>query len=159
MAESTKTYKIELVPSSNAGAGATMYRSGVKFTEREPEILELTQEEAEVFENDWRFEITDTKDSGETLEGRQARESKIAPPDVNPGAEEAVEGETETVETETAPQEEADSVDDTPADSVEDLLKNHSRDELDIQAAELGIENPQELANKTEVAQAIVDAR
>lgn len=151
------SYKIELIPSGISGARNTMYRSGLKFEVGEAQILDLTDEELEVFENDWRFKVSDSKDSGAKIAGGAIAAGKGLLSPGHPDPEDFSVDEAETVEdSDVAPAQEAGSGNETTL-YVEQLLKENSRDELDALARELGIEDPESLANKTEVAQAIVD--
>ena len=149
-----KTYEVVLQPSNLSGARNNAWRAGRQFTVLEPQILELTDEEVEAFENDWRFKIT--------VSGKKAKSSKVSASETVLSAEieageEAAEVKAETLE-DTAVVETETVTGETPSD-VEILLKDYSRGELDAQARELGVENPEGLANKTEVAEAIVSAR
>ena len=72
------SYKIELVPSGVEGARPTMYRGGLKFNTGEPQVLNLTKEELEVFENDWRFKVSDSRDPGSTIEEARAAAAEMA---------------------------------------------------------------------------------
>lgn len=154
------SYEIELLPFNLTGAGETMYRLGRKFSVREPEVIELTDEQAEVFKNDWRFKVLDSTDRGKKLETGNVATSDIVPPAADTtNTEETVASETETVsDSDLTPEEEA-GLKDEGTFNIEDLLKDNSREELNAQATKLGIENPEDFDNKTEVAQAIVDAR
>lgn len=150
------SYKIELIPSGISGARNTMYRSGLKFEVGQAQILDLTDEELEVFENDWRFKVSDSKDPGAKIAGGATSAGQTISPTDKPFAKPIADFEVETVEnSNAAPAQEASSNDETTL-YVEELLKENSRDELDALARELGIEDPESLANKTEVAQAIV---
>lgn len=152
-------YKVELVPSGVPGARSTFYRGGIKFSLGEPKILDLTDEEAEVFKNDWRLKVSDSKDPGRTLKEEAARYSEEIPPSFGTIDPKTVASKAEAVEnTDTTSKENVGS-ETAGTESVETLLKDYSRDELDDIATELGVENADELANKTEVAQAIVAAR
>ncbi len=148
------SYKIELVPSGVAGARSTMFRGGLKFEVGGPKILDLSKDELEVFTNDWRFKVSSTKDSGETIEETKAALGDALPPADSVTAQEAVVAPSAPVEDTATTQEESVSGEDA---DVKNLLKDHSREELDSIAQSLGLEGV--YANKTEVAQAIVDAR
>lgn len=148
------SYKVELIPSGLPGARPTMFRGGLKFEANEPRILELTKEQAEVFKNDWRFKISASKDSGETVEDAQAATREEPTPSIVGGTQETITSEVE------APTASFVASEETPSGETEDvknLLKEHSREELDIMAGELGLDGP--FGNKTEVAQAILAAR
>lgn len=159
MTESTKSYEVELLPFNKPGAGSTMWRLARKFSVNEPVVLQLTKEQAEVFENDWRFKLSTSKDKGEPLEDGNVGESESVPPTAEaPTAEETVDDSDEVVEDSDVELEEETSGEDEGATELEELLRDNNRAELDNLARELGIQNPQSLSNKTEVAQAIVDA-
>lgn len=153
------SYKIELVPSGVEGARPTMYRGGLKFNTGEPQVLNLTKEELEVFENDWRFKVSDSRDPGSTIEEAKAAIGDTIPSAVDIAGEEKPVPQIEAIEDQLATQEE--EMDDKGQEPVvlATLLKTHSREELNDEAAFLGVENPELFANKTEVAQAIVDAQ
>lgn len=156
---STDTYEIELLPSNIPGAKDTMFRGGLEFKVREPRILELTDEQLEVFDNDWRFKVTNSTGTPESVAGGETAQSEGIPSADELAGEEAAEIKAETLEDIAVTQAEAVSSEDPGEITIEDLLKSFSRDELDLQAAELGVSNPENFNNKTEVAQAIVDAR
>lgn len=147
-------YKVELIPSGESGARVSMWRCGVKFNLGEPQTLELTKEQAEVFENDWRFKITHTTDTSSTLETSPVAESETVLSADTTATETVDVDETEVVEDQAVAREEKK----VGIVTVAELLKEHSREELNIYAGELGIESPELYANKTEVAQAIVDS-
>lgn len=153
------SYQIELVQSGIAGARPTMFRSGIKFSVGEPLTLNLTKEEAEVFVNDWRFKVSAAKDTGATLAEAKAATGEVLPSAVDIAGEEKPAAEIEAIENQLAAQEKV--VDDkgkelSPLDA---LLRDYSREELNKQAKALGIKKPGDFGNKTEVAQAIVDAQ
>jgi len=151
------TYKIELQASLQSGALKTMWRLGRQFEVKKPQVLELTEDEVEVFKNDPRFKIKDSTDSSEEIESGEASESDSVPPSSDAGAEEAVDSEIETEEDSVASLEEEEASGYASASKIDQLLKDNSREQLDALANELGIEGT--FANKTEVAQAIVKAQ
>ena len=65
---------------------------------------------------------------------------------------------TQVVEDKSVAQEKKDADNSTKIPSLKDLKKNYSREELDTIAIEAG-RNPEGFNNKSEVAQAIVEAR
>ena len=152
-------YKIELLQSNAAGAKDFMYRAGIKFDVGQPQTLELTEEELEVFKNDWRFKISDSKDTGATDKKAKAAASKTVSSAGKPFAKPIADFEAEAVTDTSAPQKE--TVDGTVQELsfLDSLLKDFSREELNKQAKKLGIKKPETFDNKTEVAKAIVDAR
>ena len=153
------SYKIELIPSGVSGARSTMFRGGLKFQLGEPQILDLTEEQLEVFENDWRFKVSASRDPGSTIQEAKAAIGDTIPSAVDIAGEEKPVPQIEAIEDQLATQEE--EMDDKGQEPVvlATLLKTHSREELNDEAAFLGVENPELFANKTEVAQAIVDAQ
>jgi len=160
MTSSNKSYEIELLPFNMSGARDTMYRLGRKFEVTQPVVLKLTEEQVEVFENDWRFKITDSTDEGGTLEGGTVSASETVSPTADTETEkEIVDSETETVQdSDVEPQETVGG--ETAQDSeLDELLFNNDKDELVEIAKELGIKKAHKFKSKQEVAQAIVDAR
>lgn len=153
------SYKIELIPSGVSGARSTMYRGGLKFGLGEPKILELTAEELEVFENDWRFKVTASRDSGATLADAKVAEGSTVPSAVDIAGEEKPVAQIEALEDPLAASQEKMDDQSKELSVLDTLLKTHSREELNDEAKFLGVENPESFANKTEVAQAIVDAQ
>ena len=125
----------------------------------QPQILELTGEQREVFENDQRFKVSDSTDSSETLAGGSTSASKTVAPIEGIFTEAEHVDESETVEDQDVTQEKTVENETEKLDSVGDLLKDNSRDDLDAIARLEGIQNPDELPNKLEVAKAIVDAQ
>lgn len=153
------SYKIELIPSGISGARNTMFRCGVKFQIGEAQILDLTDEQAEAFKNDWRFKTTDSKDSGEKIAGGAIETSQTIPPTEGIFTEEIVVDKTKTVKNKTVTQEEIIYNENEQPYTLKELLKDHSREELDQIANDLNIKNPENFSNKSEVAKAIVDAQ
>ena len=167
----TKDYEVKLLPSNESGAKATMYRGGVAHTVGEPQVLALTKEEAEVYENDKRFQLSTPSDA--TSESVSSDETSGSESDAQDGDESSEEDVTsEDSDSEDSSSDEAEEVSDESTDeeaseedveeaevTVDSLLKNNSRDELNALAVEAGVEAPESLKDKTEVAQAIVDAK
>lgn len=148
-------YEVELKPSNEAGAKATMFRGGRSFELRKPQVLDLTKEEVELYQNDRRFKIKKTNAPSEPVESDEASEGEDVSQSAETAGEEVSTDESEdTTDTDTTPTEEAsDEV------TVESLIKNNSREELNALAKEAGVEDPEKLENKPEVAQAIVDVK
>lgn len=153
------SHKIELLKSSLPGARPTMFRGGIKFEVGQPQILNLTKDEVEVFENDWRFSVSSTKDSGATIEETKASERETVPSAIVDSGKEAVVSQAEIIKDSPVAQEEAVADEMEESSLLDTLLKGFSREELNEQAKVLGIEKPESFGNKTEVAQAIVDAQ
>lgn len=152
------SYKIELIPSGVSGARPTMFRCGQRFSVGQPQILDLTKEQLEEFKNDKRFKVSDSKDSGEKIASGTVAASETVSPTEGIFTEETIVDEVEAVEAEVVAQEEVvDSEVETT--TLEELLKENSRDELNEQAEFLGIKDAAAFANKKEVAQAIIDAQ
>lgn len=162
----TKTYKVELLPSNESGAKRTAWRAGRQFVVKESQVLELTKGEAEVYENDRRFTITETEARSEEQSSETASDSEV---DTSTADSETSEEDTSTEDsssedsdssdTEEVSDEDTESQVESEEVSVDQLVKDNSREELNALALETGIENPDSLKDKTEVAQAIVDAK
>lgn len=156
-------YKVELLPSISLGAQRTMWRAGRQFESKVPQELELTKAEAEAFKNDKRFTISEadgstSESNSEETSSESDRDSQdTGNEDENTGSDEGSSDEDSD-----SSEEEDSSDEDTedPAQArVDDLLANNDRKELNALATDLGIENPDRKEwNKTEVAQAIVEA-
>lgn len=153
------SYKIELIPSGVSGARPTMFRGGLKFDIGQAQILDLTAEQLEVFENDWRFKVTASTDRGATLADTKAAIGETVPSAVDIAGEEKPMAEIEAIEDSLAASQEKVDGKSKELSVLDTLLKTHSREELNDEAKFLGVENPESFANKTEVAQAIVDAQ
>lgn len=154
------SHEIELLPFNISGAGSSMYRLGRKFSVNEPVVLELTKEQVEVFENDWRFKVTKSNEAGQPLESGDVAESEaISSTPATVAAEEVVANETEAVQDSPVEQEEETSSEDASNSEIDELIFNNNRDELNAIAKDLGVKKPDKLGSKEEVAQAIVDAR
>ena len=167
----TKDYEVKLLPSNESGAKLTMYRGGVAHTVGEPQVLALTKEEAEVYENDKRFQLSTPSDA--TSESVSSDETSGSESDAQDGDNSSEENDsTEDSDSEDSSSDEAEEASDDSSEdesseeveeeaevTVESLVKDNSRDELNALATEAGIEAPESLKDKTEVAQAIVDAK
>ena len=157
----TTFYKIELKHSSESGAKLTTWRAGRQFNVKIPQFLELTQEEVKAFKNDYRFTLTKTNrdsveaDKVETTSDSES-DSLQGSPDVNP---EVVTSEDTDSEDVTSVEAEEDTGTASDAPTVESLVKDNSRPELNALAVEVGIEAPEALESKTDVATAIVEAK
>ena len=156
---SIKTYEIELLKSLALGAKNTMWRNGREFEHKMPVILELTDDEVKVFENDPRFKITVTKNSRSKNAGGDVGESESVSSAADVAdSEETAESEIETSETQDVESEEETGDEDAEALSI-DELKRLKKDELiSIANDDLGIGIAVD-ATKADIAQAIVDAR
>ena len=155
----SKKFKIELLHSRELGARNTMWRNGKEFEVGTPVVLELTEEEVKVFEDDPRFKISNSKDSGKADAGGDVGEGESVPStaDVDSG-EETFDSENETSEDQDVEQEE-EAGDEDPQTLSFDQLKRLGKDELiSIANDDLGIGIAVD-ATKAEIAQAIVDAR
>jgi hypothetical protein len=176
----TKNYEVELLPSNESGAKGTMVRGGRVFAVKEPVVLALTKEEAEVFENDRRFQLSETSEtpseseSSESTSGSESDaqgsgdesseedDSSEDSDSEDSSSDEAEEDTSESTDEEASEEDvEEDSTEDEEVEevTVESLVKNNSRNELNALAVEAGVENPEALETKPEVAQAIVDAK
>lgn len=80
-------YQVTLLPSNASGANSTMWRYGHQFHVGETETLDLDDMQAEVFRNDWRFDVKDTKDRGATLTGATSTGSETSTSDSVAGTE------------------------------------------------------------------------
>lgn len=163
----TKSYEVEMSHVAASGAKKTMWRAGRQFEVKVPQVLDLTKEEVEAFENDKRFSIkeaTDAPESTDTSETTSDSESDTSTADSetaeeNDTTEDSSSEDTDSSDTEEASDEDTENQVDSEEVSVDQLVKDNSRDELNALAKETGIENPEALKDKTEVAQAIVDAK
>ena len=167
----TKLYEVELQASQESGAKKTMWRAGREFEVKVAQVLELTKEEVEVFENDKRFKLSETDGtSSQEDESDSSSSSEEDSSDSGDGSSEDDDS-TEDSDSEDSSSDETeensdDSTEDESDDSsdedevtVDGLVKDNSRAELNALALESGIENPEALSGKPEVAQAIVDAK
>lgn len=171
----TKDYEVKLLPSNESGAKSTMYRGGVAHTVGEPQVLALTKEEAEVYENDRRFQlstpsdVTSEQDSSDETSGSESdaqdgdnnseeNDSTEDSDSEDSSSDESEEASDDSTEDESDASSE-DSSEESEEVTVDSLVKNNSRDELNALAVEAGVEAPESLKDKTEVAQAIVDAK
>ena len=157
----SKQYEVEMTHLAASGAKKTMWRAGRQFEVKVPQVLELTNEEVEAFENDKRFSIKEASDAPQPSDnGGEASDSQEDTPEAGDASSEAndsSEGE-DSQDTASDASEEDNSSDTPETETVESLLKNNSRDELNARAEDLGVQSPENLKDKTEVAQAIVDA-
>lgn len=165
--EKTQEYAVELLSTPASGAKKTMWRGGRQFEVKVPQILELTDEEVEVYENDKRFKVENPTDISEPEQDEPTSGSESDPQDgdeesseendttENPDSEDSSSDETEENSDE-APE----SPEVSPELTVKKLVKDNNRDKLNKLALEAGVENPErEDWGKKEVAQAIVDAQ
>ena len=168
--ESTKLYKVTLLASGESGAKRTYYRGGRQFTVLEPQLIELTDEEVKVYADDKRIKLSEASDAD--LEANESESTSDSEEDSSDdsGSESSDESEeddsTEDSDSEDSSSDEAEENSDDTTEStevepltVDGLVKNNSRNELNALAVEAGVEAPEALAGKPEVAQAIVDAQ
>lgn len=170
----TKSYEVEMSHVAASGAKKTMWRAGRQFEVKVPQVLDLTKEEVEAFENDKRFTIkeasesTEQADSSSTTSGSESDAQDSGDDeasDEDTSTEDSSSEDTSTSDSEEASDEDTELSEDTENQvdseevSVDQLVKDNSRAELNALAKETGIENPEALAGKPEVAQAIVDAK
>ena len=157
----TKLYEIELQSIPASGAKRTMWRGGRQFEVKVPQVLELTNEEVKVFENDKRFKLSET--DGTKSQEDESDSSSDSEVDSSTSGDESSEDDdsTEDSDSEDSSSDEAEEAsDDAPeAPSVDQLVKDNSRAELNALAVQAGVEAPESLSGKPEVAQAIVDAQ
>lgn len=163
----TKSYEVEMAHTTGSGAKKTMWRAGRLFEVKVPQLLDLTPAEVEAFEDDKRFSIKEASElTSSTDSSDEASDSGEDSQSTGDEAED--DASTEDSDSEDSSSDEAEEVsDDSTEDSseeevaptVDDLVKNNSRKELDALALEAGVEAPETLSGKPEVAQAIVDAQ
>jgi len=155
----TKKYEVTLLASNQSGAKRTYYRGGLQFTVLEPQVLELTNEEVKVFKDDARLKVKSVSDKGESDQSETTSDSESDAPTTTTETTEE-DSSTEDSDSEDSSSDEAEEVsdEDTTTESRLDVLLKESRKDLDALATSLGVEAPEKLENKTEVAQAIVEA-
>jgi len=171
----TIEYEVELLSIPASGAKKTMYRNGVQFEVKVPQVLELTKEEREIFEDDKRFSISEatesTGDEDSSVETNDSEED--APVSDSDSSEEDDSSEDQDNEDSSSDEEEASSdeapedgsseeasptTEEAPVVTVDKLVKDNSRDQINALAKEAKVENPEALETKREVAEAIVKA-
>lgn len=155
---SKKYYEIELLLSLALGARGTMWRKGQLFTVKSPVILELTSDEVKVFEDDARFKVTNSKDSGSKNAGGDVGQSENVSPTADDRSEETVDSKIETSETQTVESKEETGDEDTKVLSLDELKRLKKEELVSIANDDLGIGIAVD-ATKADIAQAIVDAR
>jgi len=155
----TKKYEVTLLASNQSGAKRTYYRGGLQFTVLEPQVLELTNEEVKVFKDDARLKVKSVSGKGESDQSETTSDSESDAPTTTTETTEE-DSSTEDSDSEDSSSDEAEEVsdEDTTTESRLDVLLKESRKDLDALATSLGVEAPEKLENKTEVAQAIVEA-
>jgi hypothetical protein len=155
----TKKYEVTLLASNQSGAKRTYYRGGLQFTVLEPQVLELTNEEVKVFKDDARLKVKSVSSKGESDQSETTGDSESDAPTTTTETTEE-DSSTEDSDSEDSSSDEAEEVsdEDTTTESRLDVLLKESRKDLDALATSLGVEAPEKLENKTEVAQAIVEA-
>ncbi len=170
-----KLYEVELLNTPASGAKKTMWRGGRQFEVKVAQVLELTEEEAEVYANDNRFSLSET--DGSKVEADESEASSDSESDAQDGDSESSEEESsdESEDSEDSSSDEAEEASDdstessdsdeeeapeevTEAPTVDELVKNNTREELNALAVEANVENPEQYETKPEVAQAIVEA-
>lgn len=119
------------------------YRAGFAFVPGEPQTLELTEEQVQEFKND-RYFVVSTEEEAATAKS-QAENDEAADQEATQ-SEAKTEGATTEVATE------------KDGSELESLLQS-PREELNSLAVEVGIAEPEKLANKTAVAEAIIAQR
>lgn len=157
--ESTTKYEVTLLSTPASGAKKTMWRAGRQFEVKVTQVLELTKEEVEVFKNDKRFKLS--KATKASSEPKSSEKTSGSESDAQGGDETSTDNdssEDQGSEDSSSDDTEEDSDEDTTTESRLDVLLKESRKDLDALATSLGVEAPEKLENKTEVAQAIVEA-
>lgn len=163
--ESTTKYEVTLESTPASGAKRTMWRGGRQFEVKVTQVLELTKEEVEVFKNDKRFKLskaTKTNSGSEPVETTSGSESDTSGGDeTSPANDETEASDSEDSSTDGSEEDSDESTEDSEESNEDELkrLLQKKRSTLDKQAKSLGIENAEELKDKLEVAQAIVDAK
>lgn len=157
----TKLYEVELLNVPASGAKRTMWRGGRQFEIKQPQVLELTEEEAEVYANDKRFALSET--DGSSVEPDESEETSGSESDTSDESSESSEEDAsdENEDSEDSSSDDSEEASDEGSEdtsNVDALVKDNSREELNAKAIEAGVENPEGLKDKTEVAQAIVEA-
>lgn len=160
----TKSYEVEMSHVAASGAKKTMWRAGRQFEVKVPQVLDLTKEEVEAFENDKRFTIKEASESSSSTDSSETTsdsEVDTSTTDSETSEEDDSTEDSSSEDTDSSDSEEASDEDTEVSEevSVESLVKDNSRAELNALAKETGIENPEALSGKPEVAQAIVDAK
>lgn len=163
----TKSYEVEMSHLAASGAKKTMWRAGRQFEVKVPQVLDLTKEEVEAFENDKRFTIKEASesssstDSSETTSGSDsdAQTTGDEASEEDTSTEDSSSEDTTTSDTEEVSDDSTEEEATTAEDEVAVLVKDNSRTELNAKAIEAGVEAPEDMKDKTEVAQAIVDAK
>lgn len=160
---------VELLHTPANGAKKTMWRGGRLFEVKKPQLLELTDEEVELYQNASRFKVSDPSDSENAEASGEASDSEADSSDGDSGEEANDGSEDQGSEDSDSDDEEADSGSDSEVQEDEDdndseaqlkSLLQEKREDLNAKALELGVENPDRKEwNKPEVAQAIVEAQ
>lgn len=121
------------------------WRAGVQFGRGEVKVLELTDEQVQEFKNDRYFEI-------------KKGASKDKSGNAEQGAEVLQSTEADAQDANATPETSQDSVSSEEESSISPLeaLLQHSREELNTMAVEAGVASPEQLPNKTAVAEAIL---
>jgi hypothetical protein len=149
-------------------------RAGRTFLRGTEYVLELDNDQLKALKEDSEFNVADAPEGATVNEagyqvGTNPPEAPEAGEDTTTGEAETPSGSDEGAEGSEAGSEaegdsgaesegEAGSGEDTTSEpqTVDSLVQNHSREELDNMAREAGVEKPEDLANKQEVAEAIL---
>ena len=158
----TTQYQVELTHTAANGAKRTMWRGGRQFEVKVPQVLDLTDEEVKVYEDDKRFKLSTPGETvGEEDSVEETSSSDSDSSDAGEASEEDTTAEDEASEdssTDEAEEASDDAQSEEEVSPVDALVRDNSRQDLDAKAEELGVENASKMENKLEVAQAIVDA-
>lgn len=146
----TKLYRVEI---GKFFTQPTRWRAGRQFERNVAQFLDLTEAEAKEFKNDRYMEIKPaTAKDKETYLAKQAERASA-----QARREEATKSQIKASEDKATKSEEADTgSDEEEVSELDKLLRDNTRPQLDDLAREKGIENPQDLASKAEVANAIL---
>lgn len=158
----TANYEVELKHTTAVGAKRTAWRAGRQFEVKKPVVVELTEEEVKAFEDDKRFSIKKTTKSPEQANsGEETSGSEADSQGGDSGSSDSdTDSEGEDSEDQGSDDQEEDSDEDSSsAPTVDELVRDNGRDELNAMATEAGVKDAEKMENKTEVAQAIVEAQ
>lgn len=165
---------VELKHIAANGAKKTMWRNGRQFEVKKPQVLELTEEEVEVFENDRFFSVSDPSDTSESDSSEETTgsegdaQSSDSETQEDDSSEDQGSEDTDSDDPEADSGSDSESVEDEddndPEAQVTELVQNNDRVALNKLAVEAGIVEKAEDAetkfkSKSEVAQAIVEAQ
>jgi len=158
--EKTTTYTVQLVKHFEL---PTRWRAGRQFVRNEPQVLELTKEEAEAIKNDRYMEIKKGAPKDKTTDA-PVGDGNVLPPAETGTTDTTVDEATDTqddndVQTGDTDEEETTSDEaQTSSPTVEEKAKllQKSRKRINQIAKSVGIENAETLATKEDVANAIL---